>query len=452
MHGTPAAWARLATPSAVLPKAVWASIRPSPVMTRSARASLRRSRSPPSPGRRRAAARTTGTGPGSPAGRTRRRRRRRRPACRARAGPSRASSSSAQRAFRASSSRDLRRAWRPSAGRRWRPRRSGPRSGFDDVAGDRRGRRSGRDRAAGRDRRRAERRRAGRAPPSVVALPPIPSMMRRDAGVDRGADQLAGPDVVAADGSRSSGRDAATGRTPRPSRRPRASPSSDRSQRAVDRAAQRVVDRRPSATSQPPAAAIASSVPSPPSASGRQERSVVGAGAAPAVGQRPGDLDRRQRALERVGREEDRQRRRSPAGPSRSRSCGDGSPSASSAWFGTTPNSLPAERAVQRVGGAAGHGVEDQQPATLGPGAASAAAMSAAPMPRRRASRWTRTLPISARCGEFGLRRADEQRRPDDPPVAVARDEQRDRASRRRLRSARPPGRGLAQRSRRRGS
>ena len=39
MHGTPAAAARFATPSAVLPKAVWASIRPSPVMTRSARSS-----------------------------------------------------------------------------------------------------------------------------------------------------------------------------------------------------------------------------------------------------------------------------------------------------------------------------------------------------------------------------------------------------------------------------
>ena len=37
MHGTPAAAARWATPRAVLPNAVWASIRPSPVMTRSAR-------------------------------------------------------------------------------------------------------------------------------------------------------------------------------------------------------------------------------------------------------------------------------------------------------------------------------------------------------------------------------------------------------------------------------
>ena len=40
MQSTPAACARFATPSAVLPNAVWASIRPSPVMTSLARSSL----------------------------------------------------------------------------------------------------------------------------------------------------------------------------------------------------------------------------------------------------------------------------------------------------------------------------------------------------------------------------------------------------------------------------
>ena len=122
--GTPAACARLATPSAVLPNAVWASIRPSPVITRSARASLASksvasmTRSTPGPQGERLEAVLDRR-----AGRTRRRRPRRRPGCRARAagralelvGPGLVARVEARSPGRVS---------RPSAVRRRRPRRS----------------------------------------------------------------------------------------------------------------------------------------------------------------------------------------------------------------------------------------------------------------------------------------------------------------------------------------
>ena len=70
---------------------------------------------------------------------------------------------------------------------------------------------------------------------------------------------------------------------------------------------------------------------------------VVGAGAAPAVGQRLRDLDRGQRPLERVGRDED-------GAPAHRRSfqknvVGVGVPSVARAWFGMTPSSTqPCDR------------------------------------------------------------------------------------------------------------
>ncbi len=123
MQATPAAWARFATPSAVLPNAVWASIRPSPVMTRSARASCASKSVASMTGRRRDAGRTSGTVLD---------RQQREPDAAGGAGTRRVAFAASGRELRARrpSGRCARRArrhgraWRPSAARRSRPRRS----------------------------------------------------------------------------------------------------------------------------------------------------------------------------------------------------------------------------------------------------------------------------------------------------------------------------------------
>ena len=108
MHGRPAACARFATPSAVLPYAVWASIRPSPVITScdAARASVEAG----------LLHHEVDAGPQlelgelarrARASRTRRRRPPRRRACRAPAGRRARSSASANRAQRMSSASDV---------------------------------------------------------------------------------------------------------------------------------------------------------------------------------------------------------------------------------------------------------------------------------------------------------------------------------------------------------
>ena len=115
------------------------------------------------------------------------------------------------------------------------------------------------------------------------------------------------PDVVAATGSRSPGRDA---RQPRRLRQldDRAARRRPTSQRAVTgRPIGSVAPRRPPRPSRP-AAAIATSVPSPPSASGASRSSSSGSGRAPSRRPAPRDLDRGQRALERIRGDEDRER------------------------------------------------------------------------------------------------------------------------------------------------
>ncbi len=174
-----------------MPNAVWASIRPSPVMTRSA---------PREPGVEvgrlhdevdaRAQRERARTGPGSPAARTRRRRPRRHPACRAhdarlplRGGPRRPRGARRAPPPRPGS--------RPSAGRRSRPRRTVRGAGSYTSQATctldaRRDARSSpvRSTAPRRGPRSAEALAACPAPPSVVALPPIPSVIRADAGVE----------------------------------------------------------------------------------------------------------------------------------------------------------------------------------------------------------------------------------------------------------------------------
>ena len=275
MHGTPASAARRATPRAVLPNAVWASIRPSPVMTRSAPASRRREvgrlhhevdaraqRERAEPIRR------------SRAGRTRRRRRRRRRACRAPGARSAASSASAKAASRrsrsATSSGDA-----PFCGPYDGGRAGRAEERVRDVAGDRRcraearrGSRPARSALAASRSVPAPSPRSRPAPPSVVALPPIPR-------IDRGARPRRGrpgsaspvPSDVAATASRS---DVANRDSPDAS-----AISTTARCRSSDVASQRARTGRPSGSptvasrhAQPPAAATASSVPSPPSASG----------------------------------------------------------------------------------------------------------------------------------------------------------------------------------------
>ena len=140
-----------------------------------------------------------------------------------------------------------------------------------------------------------------------------------DAGVERGPEHLAGPDRGRAGSGRARRRlsrdrpDAsASSTTPR-------APSSERSQARVDRSADRVVDRGVSSRSQPPAARSPRASPRRrrPAARGPARRP---GGRAPSRRPAPRDLDRRQRALERIGREHDRQRPRRAAltgGPSR---------------------------------------------------------------------------------------------------------------------------------------
>ncbi len=268
MHGTPAAAARFATPSAVLPKPVWASIRPSPVMTRSARA-RRAGKSVASitrsiPGRRAndrnrpcAASSANPTPPAAPAPGVSRSRR-----------PSRASSSSAQAAFRASSATGRRQARRPSAVRTSRPRRSARAAGWRHR---RRPRRRSR-RAGARHRARPSSR---PRPPSVVALPPIPSVTCRAPASIAAPTSSPVPTDVAAIGSRSA---AATRDRPgrlghlddRPASHPPTAASAHRSGAAAGRGPCAVRDV------QPPAASIAASVPSPPSASGHSTTSSSG--------------------------------------------------------------------------------------------------------------------------------------------------------------------------------
>ena len=340
---------------------VWASIRPSPVITRSARASL------PS----KSVASITSSTPGPQRERrepvldreqrrTRRRPPRRRPGVVALAPAGRAPRARrpTPRAAR-SSSIDVARASRPSAGRRRRPRRSAR------AAGSRRRRRpasstsasrgsSRRGRDADRGRIGAERRRRP-APPSVVALPPMPSddaAGRRRRCAARSSSPV--PIVVAPIGSRSSRRDA-TARTPRPSRRRRALPSSERSQRAsIGRPSGSRTSASATPSRRPPRSRRA--CPRRRRPAGEQDL-VVGSRARPAVGERRATSTEVSEPLNESGAM--RTVRRLAAWPPRSTevlpeiSRQVRASRRAHAWFGHDPELVPAERPVERVGGAA---------------------------------------------------------------------------------------------------
>ena len=315
-HGTPAAAALRATPRAVLPNAVCSSIRPSPVITRSAPAS--RSSKPVSC--------ITTSMPGTSSKRPHPRREAEQAEARP-AGRSGAGDVAGPRSGRRLEQigvvgepglerRPRPPARRPSAGRRprrlrarrgagWSRRRRCAAPARRDAgpappglpppgpgSGPAAGRPSCRDtrrpgHGAGRSRRRWWR---CRPRPSGCGERPHPGRPTRTSPV---------PSVVAASGLRGS----PSGRRDRPDASASSTaarvPSAERSQRAVR--------GRPSGSwaghschSQPPVSAMAASVPSPPSASGARISSSVGAGARPALRQRPGHLHRRERTLERI--------------------------------------------------------------------------------------------------------------------------------------------------------
>ena len=238
------------------------------------------------------------------AARTRRRRRRRRPGVsRSRrpvarlelVGPGRVPARRARRRPRAS---------RPSAGRRPRPRRAARAAGWSTSQATSRST-AGAVGPVGRAHPVRTAQASSRpAPPSVVALPPMPSATWRAPASIAAPDQLAGPDRASPPiGSRSPRRE------PRQARRLGHLDDRARARRPSAASARRSAARAdrgpsPSCHVQPPAAAIASSVPSPPSASGQSRIVSSGPGAAPSRRPAPcATCDRRQRALERVGRD-----------------------------------------------------------------------------------------------------------------------------------------------------
>src|SRR3954451_11015042 len=270
MQATPASFARRATPSAVLPYAVCSSIRPSPVTTRSALAS--RSAAPVSsstrstPGRssidRRCppiVSRPKAVPPAAPAPATSRSWR-----------PVAASRASAYTPRYASSFRT----WSgvaPFCGPYVGAAPRSPRSGLVTSQAIRsstsasRGSRALRSISGQRVKSAPSARRIP-APPSVVALPPIPSVMWRMPSSSTARMTSPVPSVVAESGSRSEGRTRDS---------PDASASSTTAALPSSRRSHRARTGRPSGSptiasrhDQPPAAAIARSVPSPPSASG----------------------------------------------------------------------------------------------------------------------------------------------------------------------------------------
>ena len=150
---------------------------------------------------------------------------------------------------------------------------------------------------------------AGPAPPSVVALPPIPSTIERTPASSAARIRSPVPADVAAIASRSDARRRATARTPSaisidgPAAVVRSEPAGRGSGGRAGRATV--------ASCHVPAAGGRDGLERPLAAvreRAEQDR-VVRPGARPAVGECPGDLDRGQRPLERIGRDEDGQAR-----------------------------------------------------------------------------------------------------------------------------------------------
>ena len=133
-------------------------------------------------------------------------------------------------------------------------------------------------------------------------------------------------------------------------------------------------------------------------------------------------------------------------GPSRSRSSRTACRRGAARGSASTPSSVQPSRPIQALGVAAGCRVEDEQPAAVG--AARAPPRRSSARGRCRAggpTRWTRTLPISARCGELGLRERIRSVEPTTRSSGVARDERRGRP----VGDVRRGGRATRRRSRR---
>ncbi len=215
---------------------------------------------------------------------------------------------------------DLLAGWRPSAARRSPPRPSGRGAG----SSRRRRSRGPPPRAAVeagqvdlRRRRRARRAPPGcPRPPSVVALPPIPRMIRRMPPAIAFSIRRPVPRVDAPSGSWAPGATRDRPDASASSMKARC-PSSERSQPALTSRSERARRRSPGSIPSRPANAMAWIEPSPPSPSGACSTTIGPAVARdqPAASARA-DLDGGQRALERVGREQHRERpSTSPGGP-----------------------------------------------------------------------------------------------------------------------------------------
>src|SRR5439155_11007389 len=143
----------------------------------------------------------------------------------------------------------------------------------------------------------------------------------------------------------------------------------------------------------------------------------------PADCQRPRDLDRGQRPLERVGGEQNGPAGH-PAGLSR-RSfrkyvVWPSSPSTRIAWSGTVPNAVQPRRQYIR---SASLPLSVSSRSSQRPSArarSSRASISPVPIPWPRARRWTMTLLTSARWGEFGFREGTSRTTPTTSPSSRA--------------------------------
>ena len=227
--------------------------------------------------------------------------------------PAAASSASANCASRRSRLRDIGSGSRPSAGRRRRPPRSDRGTGSRHRTRPRRSTSASRGSSSGRDPRvalvtvglGAER---AQQPGAAIGrgAPADPEHDRSCARIDRGADQVPGPGRCRRDRitfCRVDARQAGRLRHLDVRARPRriAKPASP------DRPTERVRDGR---LLPHPTAGRGHRLERPLAAVGErtEEDRVVRPGTGPAIRQRPGHLHRRQRTLERIGRDEDRQR------------------------------------------------------------------------------------------------------------------------------------------------
>ena len=302
--------ARRATPRAVFPNAVWLSIRPSPVRTRSAPASLAAkpvasitSSTPGHDRERPEAVAQAGQPEDRPAGR---------------AGPGRvalAPSDARLQGVRPAAERGVEVADVDRAGALLGAVDGGRAGGAEQRVGDVARRSAGRPRRGAGSRSSRWISRVGSTvipspsaariprPPSVVALPPTPRSIRRIPASSAARSTSPVPYVDAPAGSRSAGARSESPDAEASSTTARV-PSVETSQRASIVAAERIVGRHAPPF---PAAGRLDGDRRPLAAVGerRQADLVGGSGPQPARGDGARDLDRGERALEGVGRDED---------------------------------------------------------------------------------------------------------------------------------------------------